>query len=386
VPVRKAATILVCAGCGAALLLAAWGMDAGWFERHVLLPCYYHPPSPGALRGVRAVFAAGGLLLIAVAWPLGRAAAHGTAAGAARIALAVVLALAASEWILRLGGRGQPFWRRDKVEFNIGRVDPRYGWVLLPSRTTAFGAPPVRYAVDAWGDRARSDRGSPDPARPTIVVSGESDAAGHAIEYEQTFPALLEGDLGLQVVNVAAGGYGTDQAFLRLDDALARLRRPVAAVTTFLPVMLQRNLQDYRPLLVLRGGALELVPPADGFFARLRLRDLLVNELPWLSESRLRESLQLTSAILRETARRSRQHGAAPLFVVPSVGPPRPFEAHREAWILRELFVEPRLHFVLVDLPPDELVAGDGHPGPGGHRRLADAIEAALPRPLVRAQ
>ena len=141
-PVRKAATILVCAGCGAALLLAAWGMDAAWLERHVLLPCYYHPPSPRALRGVRAVFAAGGLLLIAVAWPLGRAAAHGTAAGAARIALAVVLALAASEWILRLGGRGQPFWRRDKVEFNIGRVDPRYGWVLLPSRTTAFGAPP----------------------------------------------------------------------------------------------------------------------------------------------------------------------------------------------------------------------------------------------------
>jgi len=238
----------------------------------------------------------------------------------------------------------------------------------------------VRYAVDAWGDRAHSERDAPDPSRPTIVVSGESDAAGHAMEYEQTFPALLERDLGVQVVDVAAGGYGTDQAFLRLDDALGRLRRPIAAVTTFLPVMLHRNLQDYRPLLVLRGGTLQLVPAADGFFARLRLRDLLVNELPWLSESRLRESLQLTSAILRESVRRSRERGATPLFVVPSVGPARPFEEHREAFILRELFVEPRLPFVLVDLPREELVPGDDHPGPLAHRRLADAIEAALPR------
>src|SRR5207253_10695924 len=93
-PVQKAATILACAGCGAALLLAAWGMDAAWFDRHVLLPCYYHPPSPEALRGVRAAFAGSGLLLLVVAWPLGRAAAHGTMAGAARIALAVLLALA----------------------------------------------------------------------------------------------------------------------------------------------------------------------------------------------------------------------------------------------------------------------------------------------------
>ena len=75
---------------------------------------------------------------------------------------------------------------------------------------------------------------------------------------------------------------------------------------------------------------------------------------------------------------------AAPLFVVPSVGPRRSFEAHREAWILRELFVEPKLPFVLVDLSPDEMVPGDGHPGPAAHRRLADAIEAALPRAVER--
>ena len=52
-------------------------------------------------------------------------------------------------------------------------------------------------------------------------------------------------------MNVAANAYGSDQAYLRLIDAMPRFRRLVAIVTLFVPVQLSRNLHDDRPRLVL---------------------------------------------------------------------------------------------------------------------------------------
>jgi hypothetical protein len=384
---RFVATTLCCT-CGAALLFAARAMDAAWFERHVLLPGYYPWAPVWVSRDVRAGVVIAGLALAAASWPIGRALARATLGGTARVALAIALALAASELILRRGD-GQPAaWRQAKLEFRIGRTDPRFGWVLLPSRATVLGPPehPVTYAVDDWGDRAQAPRGAPAPDIPSLIVAGESIAAGHGVAYEETFAALLGKDLGLQVVNTACGGYGSDQALLRLGDALGRLRRPAAAVITFVPVMLDRNLQDYRPRLALRDGALVLVPPADGFFAHLRLRDLLVNELRYLSDRGLRESARLTAALLRESARVARQSGAEPLVAVISIGKRRALDEHPEGALLRELLVEQGLPYALVDVDPAELLPWDGHPGPAGHRRIAAELAAALRTRLSHAQ
>ena len=386
VRVRWIATTL-CVACGAGFLFAARALQGSWFERHVLLPWYY-PWAPAWVSGTRTVAAACGLLLIGAAWPLGRRAARSAVAGWLRISLAVLLALATSEVVLRLNEHGTSYWRSHKLEFRFGRDDPRLGWALLPSRKTVLGPPQRRtsYAIDAWGDRAASEAGAPDSDLPSLVVSGESIAVGHEVAYEQTFAALMGHDLGLQVVNVACGGYGSDQAFLRLRDALARLKRPAAAVITFVPIMLSRNVQDYRPHLALRGEALELVPPAGGFLAGFRLRDLWVNELPYMSEAALRDSMRLTAAIVREAARITRTRGAEPLFAVFSIGPARSFDDHPEAFILRELFVEQRIPFALIDVPPAELIAGDGHPGPEAHRRIAHVLETALRAGLSRAR
>lgn len=375
---RWIATTL-CVACGAGFLVAARALDGSWFERHVLFPWYY-PWAPSWASSMRIAAAACGLLLIGLAWPLGRRAARSSVAGWLRISLAVLLALATSEVVLRLHEHGTSYWRSRKLEFRFGREDPRLGWVLLPSRTTVLGPPQRRtsYAVDAWGDRAASDAGAPDPKLPSLVVSGESIAVGHGVAYEQTFAAQMGRDLGLQVVNVACGGYGSDQAYLRLEHALAGLKRPAAVVTTFVPVMLSRNVQDYRPRLALRDGVLDLIPPTRGFLAGFRLRDLWVNELPYMSEADLRDSMRLTAAIVRETARTTRAHGAEPLFAVFSIGPERALDDHPEAFIVRELFVEQRTPFVLVDIHPAEVIAGDGHPGPEAHRRIAHVLEAAL--------
>jgi hypothetical protein len=363
-------------------------MDYPWFERHVLLPSFY-PWLPAWIPGdVRAAGAAAGIALVVAAWPVGRALGRAGLAGLARIGVALLLALGVSELLLRRGGGATPEWRAAKLEFRIGRVDPVFGWVLLPSRTTAVGPPEhrVSFAVDEWGDRAARAGGAPDPERPSLVIAGESIAVGHGVEYEQTFAALLGHDLGLQVVNTGCGGYGSDQALLRLRDALGKLRRPAAVVVTFVPVMLQRSRQDYRPRLILRGGELQFVPPADGFFARLRVRDLVLNEMPWLGDGALREATRVNAAILRESARVARERGAEPLFVAISIGPQRKLDDHPEGALLRELFVDQGLPWVLVDVAPDELLPWDGHPSPAAHARMARAIEAALRPRLTRAQ
>jgi hypothetical protein len=368
---------------GLALVAAAIVLDEAWLLRHVQVPALYLPTPAKVWMLLRGAAAAVGLALAAASGPLSRLLERPR--DALRIGLAALLALAVSEWITRRHENGTTFWRARKIELRLGHDDPRYGWVFWPSRTTVLavrGAVPVPYAVDAWGDRAASDRGAPDPARPSLVVAGESVAVGHGLRFEETFAALLAARLGLQLVNVGAGGYGTDQSLLRLEDALSRLQRPAATVLVFLPLQLIRNVQDYRPRLALRGGELALVPAADGPLARLRLRDLAVNEIPVLGEAKLREALAVTAAELRRAAAASRARGAAHVVLVISVGPQRAFEAHPEADVLRELLVAQQIPFSLVDVDVPELVPYDGHPAAPASRRIADALEHELRKQL----
>jgi hypothetical protein len=374
---RTLAAAIFCAGCGALLLVAAVRFDAAWFERHCLVPCFWLAPPAWLHPTARASLAAAGICSVLLAPIAGRLASRpGAAAAAARIAVAVVLALLASEGALRLFDGKTAFWRSAKLEFRIGKPDPRFGWVLLPRRATVLqvrGSRPIRYTIDAWGDRADAIGHVPDPSRPTILVAGESVAAGHGLEYADTLAGVLERDLGLQILNVAAGGYGTDQAALRALDALARLQHPVALVQTFLPVQLQRNIQDYRPHLVLRGGILVLAPAAAGLFAGTRLRDLLVNEVPVLWEGELEESLAVTAAVVRDVAGKARARGAKPLFLVPALDSQRGL-----GWLVRALFEDQGIPAVVVPVDSAHILPYDGHPDAAATEAMAVQVERAL--------
>lgn len=142
---------------------------------------------------------------------------------------------------------------------------------------------------------------------------------------------------------------------------------------TVLPVQLQRNLRDDRPRLILRGGELQLLPARA---VDVRLRQLLVNEIPYLSEARLQESLALTRAILEAAAGSARSRGARPLFVVPSYGPQRPLDTHPEAFIVHALL--DGLPHVVVDIDSAHILPFDGHPDAEGAQKLAEAAAAAL--------
>ena len=58
--------------------------------------------------------------------------------------------------------------------------------------------------------RAPSQDWIEDPQALTVLITGESTAVGHGLQWEETFAAKLGRTLRLQVVNVAEGGYGGD--------------------------------------------------------------------------------------------------------------------------------------------------------------------------------
>jgi hypothetical protein len=376
---------------GAALLVLAWRCDRGWFERHVFVPYYFAPPTRGALwlRGVAAML---GLGLLAGGRRIGRRV-QSLMRGASGPGLwvgtlvALVAAVPMAEVALRLAHLS---WRpagSARFELKVGHRDPRYGWIADASRLTrlSVNTRPYSYVVGPAGLRARGPNDEPDLTRPALVVTGESIASGYGLDYDETFAARCGRDLGLEVVDVAEGGYGFDQAYLRVTDLLPRVRHPVALVSVFVVNQLGRSLRDDRPRLVLDGlGRLTLLPPATGFLARTQLSQLIHDRIPYAGNEALARSMALARTVLVMTAGAARARGARPLFVIVSPGPRRALDAHPEAAIIRELFVDTGLPYLLVDLDAPLRLDVDGHPNPAGASRLASEIEAALRKPEPR--
>jgi hypothetical protein len=383
--VKRGAFGLVIAAGGVALVGWAASADVEWAERHVLSSyCATSAPAWIAAHVVRWVVAGVGVAAVlaapAAARLLGgvrlRAPSVGGVVG---VAIAIAASLLTGEAVMRSlydrlakGARPAPAGGRPAAPMT--RPDPALGWSYIPVRTTwiDFGGRRIAYAIDAEGSRARSADDRRDPSRPTILFAGESIAFGYGLAYEETLPFLVGHDMGVQTANLAVVGYGNDQAYLRVLDALERVPHPLAVVTLFIPDQIRRNVDIWRPRLVLGpSGELLPVPAASG----PRIAKLL-QELPWHGDAALR----LTAAILRATAEAARVHGAVPLFVVTNYGAACLHDDGGEPWIVKELFARQGLPFVRVDLDPDDRLPGafERHPSPRGARKIAAAVERAL--------
>jgi hypothetical protein len=383
-------------GCA---LVAGNVADRRWFDRHVSWPFYLKRPV-GIEYAIRVGLASMGLLLLMVLfrvgarcidrWRHGRGS-RGIAPTATattwtpwptlRIVLALGMAFVAAEGAMRLVKRWAHGAGNSDFELRIGQRDPIFGWAARPSHTTFFGdhERSYSYAVNALGFRSRSETDQPDLAKPTLIVAGESIASGYGLSFDDTFAARCGRDLGLEVVDVGEGGYGIDQAYLRLVRALDQTARPAVVVTVVVFLYLGRSLRDDRPRLILdEDGKFKLVPPASDFLSRLRLRDILHNRVTYVSEAKLEQALAFVRSAIAAAARAARAHGALPLFVVPSLGPERSADDHEEAWLIHEVFPDPTVPFVLVDLAPEMLLPHDGHPNARGAKKIADAVEAKL--------
>ncbi len=257
--------------------------------------------------------------------------------------------------------------------------NPRSGWNHVAShRTTVpYGAKIVNYDTDSDGDRIASPGAEPDPKLPTIFFPGESITSGIGLSYDETYPAMVAARMGVQVVNQGVHGYGTDNELIRLEDAIGRFDKVLAVVTMVIPSQVGRNADDAKKVRFVLGpgGALRPAGAAPELLRTSPVLDLFARITRYHSD----EPIALTRALLRAIRDVARAHGAVPLFVLTHWGLPCLPDESGAPSIERTLFEGEDLPHVTVSLEGTWLELIE-HPGPDGHRRLANAIVGALER------
>jgi hypothetical protein len=165
---------------------------------------------------------------------------------------------------------GTPSW-------GYSRFDPTLGWTTRPGFVSDEGS----IHVNAQGLRATREYAETPPAGARrVIVCGESFTFCEEVADAEAWPARLEALVpGLAALNYGVGGYGTDQALLRV---AKEARGPAEALLVgFMLENIGRNVNRYRPLwypraqpaakprYVLGTGGLELVPQPFGSRAEL---------------------------------------------------------------------------------------------------------------------
>ena len=363
---------IVVTATGILLLVGATLATQDWWDRH-FLPLYFSAHAKQLLieRLARLAMAALGLALMIFVRPALRRAterksSREIAASGLRIALAVILALAVSEWTM---GRKFAFAAAETQpgEQPVRQPDPRLGWVFAPSHqgTITVGRRRISYSTDSHGYRVRGPDGPVDVTQPTLVFTGESIIAGYGLNWEETIPALAGAALQMQSANIAVFGYANDQAYLRLVSELPRFRQPRAVVSLFVPSLFARNLGDDRPHL---GPRLTWMPARHRLWVHALFRFLV----PYHSQPEIEQGIANMRAQLMASQALARAHGAIPLIVVPQFGPELPVEQ-----MLRRRILDGQ-SYVQVQLDPDWHLQGDLHPDPRAAQAIAMAVVARL--------
>ncbi len=366
--------VLVAVGLG--LILCAGLADKIWLDRHVL-PHMFLTRDLQLLWwmvGRVAAVVAGLLLLYAIRPWVVRQVRHGRggelAMQGALIVAAILFSGLASEAMLRT-----TLWhavdRRTASEEPLRQPDPHLGWVNRPGRTgiEPFNGQRIVYAIDADGRRVARAGSAIDPARPSILFAGESVMLGFRLNWPETTAGRIEAMTGLQSVNLAVNGYGTDQAFMRVQAELPHFAAPSAVVILFAPTLLERDLEEDRPHL---DAALGWHPARPSW----RLRRVAKNVVLYHSIGEIDEGIERARAVLRATVRAAQARHAATLILVPSFLP----ETATERAIRRRVLEDPALPFVLVPLDPRWRLAHDGHPDARADLAMARAVVAGLAR------
>ena len=124
------------------------------------------------------------------------------------------------------------------------------GWdnpVAAKRRASNCANVEITYTYDE--DRLRIHDGP--PARDAaVLVAGDSYTEGAEVADGETFPATLQRILGVPVANLGVGGYGPDQALLKLEGLIDRFphARVLVLAITYRDAL--RMLNSYRPILV----------------------------------------------------------------------------------------------------------------------------------------
>src|SRR5438874_4934891 len=365
---------IVVASVGAAFLSCALIANQRFLDRHFVpsffLPRHWYVLIQTSARLAMAVL--GTWLALVARRRIGQFAAR-TPAGALRIVIAVVLALGASNLMLRLVYLRPAEWLSAKDEPRR-QPDPRLGWTWVPGRTghKNIGGRVVDYAIDPAGYRVSNVDEPVDPERPTILFTGESVMFGEGLTYAESIPAQVGAMTGIQTANLAVHGYGNDQAYLRLQTELPHFRRPVAVVSLFMAALFGRNLDQDRPHL---GPGLIWLPAEQ----HSRLSSLTKLIVPYRADTTVERGVRVTQEVLRATSELVRAHGATPLLVVLQFGR----EEGPERMLRRRILDNANIPYVFVDIDSSWRLAWDRHPNAHAARAIATAIVSELRRQLA---
>ena len=291
-----------------------------------------------------------------------------TPAGALHVFIAVVLALGASELALSHVHLRPAEWLSAKDEPRR-EPDLRLGWTWVPGRTghKSIGGRVVEYAIDPSGYRVSRVDQPVDPEQPTILFMGESVMFGEGLTYAESIPAQVGAMMGVQTANLAVHGYGSDQAYLRLQTELPHFRRPVAVVSLFMPALFGRNLDQDRPHL---GPGLVWLPAEQ----RSRLSSLAKLIVPFRADTTVERGVLGTREVFRATSELARAHGATPLLVVLQFG----HESEPEQMLRRRILDDANMPYVFVDIDSSWRLSWDRHPNARAAQAIATAIASNL--------
>lgn len=126
----------------------------------------------------------------------------------------------------------------------------------------------VTYSYDAARVRRHGKRS---PQEAIVVVTGDSYTQGGDAADDDTYPAALERMLDVGVANLGVGGYGPEQALLKLEGLIDRFPRARVAVLSILSDDTPRMMNSFRPVLNRGTGILFGFKPylRDGVFQSL---------------------------------------------------------------------------------------------------------------------
>gem|GEM_PF-497560 len=126
--------------------------------------------------------------------------------------------------------------RVEMMQFHKGKrkYDPILGWIMKPNVTSDD------LNTDARGLRLNGQKTLQRKPGEMILVTGDSFSQGSNVRDEETWPAVLEQLSGFSVANAAIGGWGMDQAFLRLEQLIPILR-PKLVIYGFIDGDIIRN-------------------------------------------------------------------------------------------------------------------------------------------------
>jgi len=297
----------------------------------------------------------------------------------ARLALVVistVVALAASAALLWTYGVIGPEHLRlararylGSEELDIYRDDEVYGWTHRPHVSWRHRHPPdfdVRYRTDRHGNRVTG--GNEDA--PEVLVLGGSFTFGNGVDDKQAFPSLLQRDLPKHnVVNAAVAAWGTQQAWLRLDERLRQDPDPRLVIYGMITHHIHRNWLRYRWLkkLVIMGNLRNPIVAVEG--ERLVFRGLANADSDGLPDSSKldTEEYDLTRRLLEDMLHRCEDRGIPFLLVfLPDGSEPytpaeiQPtFDVFADKGLLQDL--RANIDYEKVSHPSDRHLNAEGH-------------------------